>query len=91
MGLVAICLCIVASACNSRNDMNYSTRTKFPWVPNISAPRNYPVEIKYAYLCYGTEGDLLVTLWFTSIKVQKIFHSYNFSNNFLISNSYYGN
>ncbi|BAU18561.1 conserved hypothetical protein with DUF2931 domain [Prevotella intermedia] len=57
MGLVAICLCIVASACNSRNDMNYSTRTKFPWVPNISAPRNYPVEIKYAYLCYGTEGD----------------------------------
>ena len=57
MGLVAICLCIVASACNSRNDMNYSTRTKFPWTPNISAPRNYPVEIKYAYLCYGTEGD----------------------------------
>ena len=57
MGLVAICLCIVASACNSRNDMNYSTRTKFPWTPNISAPLNYPVEIKYAYLCYGTEGD----------------------------------
>ena len=57
MGLVAICLCIVASACNSRNNMNYSTRTKFPWTPNISAPRNYPVEIKYAYLCYGTEGD----------------------------------
>lgn len=57
MGLVAICLCIVASACNSRNDINYSTRTKFPWTPNISAPRNYPVEIKYAYLCYGTEGD----------------------------------
>ena len=57
MGLVAICLCIVASACNSRNDMNYSTRTQFPWTPNISAPLNYPVEIKYAYLCYGTEGD----------------------------------
>ena len=57
MGLVAICLCIVASACNSRNDMNYSTRTKFPWTPNISAPLNYPVEIKYAYLCYGAEGD----------------------------------
>ncbi|WP_248121893.1 DUF2931 family protein [Prevotella intermedia] len=57
MGLVAICLCIVASACNSRNNMNYSTRTKFPWTPNISAPRNYPVEIKYAYLCYGAEGD----------------------------------
>ena len=56
MGLVAICLCIVASACNSRNDMNYSTRTKFPWTPNISAPRNYPVEIKYAYLGFGTQG-----------------------------------
>lgn len=44
MGLVAICLCIVASACNSRNNMNYSTRTKFPWVPNVSAPLNYPLQ-----------------------------------------------
>ena len=57
MGLVAICLCIVASACNSRNDMNYSTRTKFPWTPNISAPLNYPVEIKYAFLGFGTDGE----------------------------------
>ena len=57
MGLVAICLCIVASACNSRNDMKYSTRTKFPWTPNISAPLNYPVEIKYAFLGFGTDGE----------------------------------
>ena len=56
MGLVAICLCIVASACNSRNNMNYSTRTKFPWVPNVSAPLNYPAGVKYAYLGFGNEG-----------------------------------
>ena len=32
---------------------------------------------------------MFVTLWFTSIKVRKICHSYNFLNNFLISNSRY--
>lgn len=56
MGLIAVCLCIVASACNSRNNMNYSTRTKFPWVPNVSAPLNYPAGVKYAYLGFGNEG-----------------------------------
>ncbi|WP_232726840.1 DUF2931 family protein [Prevotella intermedia] len=36
--------------------MNYSTRTKFPWVPNVSAPLNYPAGVKYAYLGFGNEG-----------------------------------
>lgn len=54
--LSAIFLCIMATACNSRGNM-YSTKTKFPWTPNISAPRNYPAEVKYAYLGFGTEGE----------------------------------
>ncbi|EFB31114.1 hypothetical protein HMPREF0971_02573, partial [Segatella oris F0302] len=32
-----------------------STRTKFPWIPSIAAPRHYPVQIKYAFVDFGTK------------------------------------
>ena len=32
-----------------------STRTKFPWIPSIAAPRHYPVQIKYAFIDFGTK------------------------------------
>ena len=51
VGLLAATLCVMAIACNNKQDM--STRTTFPWVANVTAPRNYPVEVKYGFVGFG--------------------------------------
>lgn len=51
VGLLAATLCVMVIACNNKQDM--STRTKFPWVANVTAPRNYPVEVKYSFVGFG--------------------------------------
>ena len=51
VGLLAATLCVMAMACNNKQDM--STRTTFPWVANVTAPRNYPVEVKYGFVGFG--------------------------------------
>lgn len=51
VGLLAITGCVMVIACNNKQDM--STRTKFPWVANVTAPRNYPVEVKYGFVGFG--------------------------------------
>ena len=51
VGLLAITGCVMVIACNNKQDM--STRTTFPWVANVTAPRNYPVEVKYGFVGFG--------------------------------------
>ena len=43
-------------SCNSQNNMDRSVRTRFAWEPTVAAPRNYPIEMKYAFVGFGEKG-----------------------------------
>lgn len=55
-----ILICILAllgfnfQGCKDKN--NKEMRTNFHWQPSIAAPRNFPVEIKYGFIGFGTNG-----------------------------------
>ena len=44
-------------SCSSNKRMEKSKDSKFSWMPTVAAPYNYPIEIKYAFVGFGTEGD----------------------------------
>ena len=43
-------------SCNSQSNTDRSVRTKFAWEPTVAAPRNYPIEMKYAFVGFGEKG-----------------------------------
>ena len=43
-------------SCNSQSNMDRSVRIKFAWEPTVAAPRNYPIEMKYAFVGFGEKG-----------------------------------
>ena len=53
--IVMTLLCIMAVSCNSKFNMA-GKEQKFNWMPTVAAPYNYPIEIKYAFVGYGSEG-----------------------------------
>lgn len=44
-------------SCSSNKRMEKSKDSKFSWMPTVAAPYNYPIEIKYAFVGFGKEGD----------------------------------
>ena len=49
-----------------------SIRTKFPWIPSIAAPRHYPVQIKYAFVDFGTKDKRIPVYVFITIEQPKL-------------------
>ena len=52
--IVMTLLCMMAASCNSKFNMA-GKEQKFNWMPTVAAPYNYPIEIKYAFVGYGSE------------------------------------
>lgn len=53
--IIMTLLCMMAASCNSKFNMA-GKEQKFNWMPTVAAPYNYPIEIKYAFVGYGSEG-----------------------------------
>ena len=54
---IMILLSFGVISCSSNKRMEKSKDSKFSWMPTVTAPYNYPIEIKYAFVGFGTEGD----------------------------------